>query len=73
MQFLIAANADVDTQDNGGVTPLMQAAANGFLFGVQLLLSANANVNLKTLYGETALLWATSRNQYDCARLLTQK
>src|SRR5439155_2471114 len=37
--------ASVDTRDAGGFTPLMNAAANGDLKSVKLLLSKGANVN----------------------------
>ena len=58
VEQLIAAGANVDTQDDAGKTPLMHAAWRGHTTTgtVDALLKAGANVNLCDKKGKTALM-----------------
>lgn len=56
VRVLIEAGADVNASD--GTTPLIQAALNGQLEQVQMLLARHANVNVKNSLGQTALMVA---------------
>merc|ERR1712098_465397 len=47
VKVLFKAKADVDIQDNGGRTALMNAAGNGRLETVKVLLKAKAKLDLK--------------------------
>ncbi len=52
---LLAANADVNTTDNRGMTPLMWAAAYGAPATVKVLLDAGADATAKNKQGKTSL------------------
>ena len=55
---LLIAGASVDAQDNAGWSSLMFACSRGCAEIVRLLLQCNANVNLCTFGGTTALMFA---------------
>ena len=55
---LLIAGASVDAQDNAGWSSLMFACSRGCAEIVRLLLQHNANVNLCTFGGATALMFA---------------
>lgn len=59
---LLEAGADVNKVTDGGNTPLQEAALQGNLDIVNLLLAANAEVNYKNEYSETALMVASLKN-----------
>src|SRR5690554_7583490 len=46
VRLLLAAGADVNSEDNSGYTPVIHAAENGHLSVVRALLAAGANVNV---------------------------
>lgn len=48
------------TDPLGGATPLMNAAAFGFLEAMKILLDQGADANLKSTSGATALMWAVT-------------
>jgi len=58
VELLIAAGADVNARDDGGDTPLLNAAAFGQKEIVELLIGKGAEVNAKNANGETPLDWA---------------
>jgi hypothetical protein len=62
----------IDKHDDGGMTPLMNAAAAYFLDGLTQLIAAGANVNLTdaTEEGNTALIIASERGFYEVAEKL---
>lgn len=71
---LLAAHPDwVDLQDEEGETPLMEAAEEGRLEVVQLLLSKGAAINHQDEDGETALMEAAEENKVECVTLLLNK
>lgn len=47
MSLLLEEEALVDAQDNEGNTPLWYAVSDGYLESVELLLSHNADPNIK--------------------------
>ena len=57
---LLDAGAKVEVPDAAGMTPLMLAVANDRqdIDAIRLLLARGADVNAKSLAGETALDWA---------------
>ena len=54
-ELLECSGASVDTQDSGGLTPLMRACAFGHLAAAALLLDRGANVALLDNIGISAL------------------
>ena len=54
-EFLIGHGSDVNTTNNFGETPLMDAAYLGYTRMVKILLEHGAGVNLRSPDGETAL------------------
>ena len=59
IQTLIATNANINAQDDFGITALMQAAWKGNNEAIKLLLDAGADVNTQCKYGKrTALFYA---------------
>lgn len=73
VQLLLNANAQVNIQDDRGVTALMYAAVNGQPDIVRLLLDVGADPNIPSEEeGLTALTMATFRGHLDIVRLLLQ-
>ena len=61
---LIAAGANVNARDKGGITSLM--AASLFIENpkvITALIAAGANVNARNVYGDTPLMWASRYNK----------
>jgi ankyrin repeat protein len=71
VKLLLRADADVYATDEKGSTALM-AALDGYQYVVKMLLDRNADVHIKTDYGEipTAVLIAERRMYTDIADLL---
>ncbi|RJF95635.1 protein kinase domain-containing protein [Noviherbaspirillum saxi] len=59
IKALIAAGAVVDHRDEGGNTPLMSAAVQGYILAVEALIAAGADVNRRSNAGLTPLRYAT--------------
>jgi ankyrin repeat protein len=71
IKALIKAGANINYQDpTYKVTPLMNAVAKGNSAVLPLLLQAAANLNLKDIFGHTALDYAHHYNQENCLRIL---
>jgi ankyrin repeat protein len=70
---LIAAGADVNAHQQGGVTPLQEAAVNGRIDLVRLLLEHGADVLAKDDQGRTAADWARTRGHPEVAEFLEEK
>ena len=65
----LAAGVNVNAKDEGGVTPLLVAAAGGHMEIVELLITKGADVNAKA-YGGTPLHLAAIRGHKEIAELL---
>jgi len=73
VQVLLAMNANVeDRGSKGDCTPLIEAASNGFVDIVKLLLQHGANVNAQSSVGHTSLHRACSSGYDDVVELLIQ-
>ena len=64
VQYLIDYKVNVNVQDENGMTPLMIACQAGHTDLVEEFLKAKADVNIRALFGDTALIFA-SRKQYN--------
>ena len=69
---LLDNGADIDAQDQGGYTPLMNAAAFGRDGVVMLLKSAGCNEDLRDREGRTAADWAEAKSQRSTFILLSE-
>ncbi|MEW8692685.1 MAG: thioredoxin fold domain-containing protein [Candidatus Thiodiazotropha endolucinida] len=69
-RLLIQAGADVDTRNAGGVTALMQAAGLGRRDIVELLLEAQARLDLKDYQGNSVVDWSQRSNHRKLRRML---
>ncbi len=58
VEFALIIGADVDARGRGGFTALIYAAKSGCLDIAKLLIEYGANVNAKTIHGDSALGWA---------------
>jgi ankyrin repeat protein len=61
--MLLQAGADPDARQQGGYTPLHEAALNGKLALVELLLANGADPALASDKGETAIEMARSKGE----------
>ena len=68
-QHLAMFRGEINTVDINGMTPLMWAARRGDSSAVELLLKANADFNIKTRLGGTALGFAARSSSVACMRL----
>ena len=74
VQELLMTHPDwVDVLDEEGETPLLEAAEEGHLEVVLLLLERGANLNHQDRDGETALMEAAGESRVDCVNLLLRK
>jgi ankyrin repeat protein len=67
---LLEANAYVDIQDNNGETALHNAAWQGQVQIVEILLKANAYVDKQDKRGKTALHYAADNGKYKAMEML---
>lgn len=73
MRLLLDKRADVNAAAESGVTPLMEAARSGSVDAVRLLIAQGADVNAKErARGQTALMWAVSRQHPEVAQILIE-
>ena len=70
---LSAPEADPNSRDARGWTPLMLAAMSGHLDVVRALLDAGADVNARSLDGSSALLEAAVWEHNEIAAVLTDR
>lgn len=70
---LLAAGADVNTQNIDGTTPLMSAVEHPDNRVLKKLLAAGADVNIESKYHGTALFKAVVAKNTEAVRLLLQK
>ena len=69
-RLLIQKGADVNVTNNGGETPLINAAHRGLYPIVEMLLDAGANVNQASNGGYTPLMASCGRGHSEVAKLL---
>ncbi len=70
---LLEARADPNQRQWMGITPLMFCARSGNVVAVNELLLQGADPNARDEQrGQTALMWAASRQQHDVVRALTE-
>jgi ankyrin repeat protein len=72
IKLLLAAGANPNQRDDGGMTPLMCAATMGAKGVVDLLLASGATPTLETPEGQTALHFAMMRDSPEIVRRLIQ-
>jgi ankyrin repeat protein len=65
--------AEVNIAQEGGWTPLHQAAAHGQIEIIKLLLEHKANVNSKSDDGSTPLQMAQNKGYSEAAELLVRR
>ncbi|KAK0178149.1 hypothetical protein PV328_002126 [Microctonus aethiopoides] len=71
LHLILSENISVDYQhSNTSVTPLMVAAGRGSINTTEQLLNLGANLNIRASNEWTALDWARSMNQIECAELI---
>ena len=70
--FKMRWDADVDTHDNDGRSPLHWAAYKGFPDTVKLLLFMDAHISRPDKEGCTPLHWASIRGKSEAAHILAQ-
>ena len=74
VQELLTAHPDgVDIEDEEGETSLMEAAEEGHLEIIELLLKGGAHINHQDHAGETALMEAAQESKLECVKLLLRK
>ena len=67
---LLEAGADVNSQDDDGMTALIWATYKGYKEIVELLINADADVNVMADDGMTALILAALKGHTEIAELL---
>lgn len=73
VQLLLGLKANPDLSDNRGVTPLMLAVQQGWVEGLQLLLSGGkVKVDASNDAGETPLIYAVHRRDIPMIRALVK-
>lgn len=72
-RLLVAAGADLDIRNSGGVTPLMEAAGQGRLDIVKLLLNAGARLDFKDYQGNSAEDWAKRSGNTQLGEMLSRR
>jgi len=72
IKTMLANDANINTRDKNGMTPLMHASYNGYADIVEILLKKGANVNKKNNNGETALMLAKVKQHVKVAALIRQ-
>lgn len=73
VNFLIENGADVNTQNEKGITALMLASRFGHIETVKFLIEKGANVNIRDIHDMSAFLYARDNNNEDIQMLLLKK
>ncbi len=69
-KYRVEQGADVNTKDDNGNTPLLNAALLGKMEQAELLLAHGADVNAKDSFGRMPLHWAAQYGYRELAELL---
>ena len=73
MRWLLEKRANANAAAASGVTPLMEAARAGGVDAVRLLLAHGARVDAReSARGQTALMWAVSRQHPEIVKVLLE-
>ena len=73
LRLLLGQRADANAAAESGVTALMEAARSGNVDAVRLLLAHGAKPNAaERARGQTALMWAVSRQHQDVVKVLIE-
>jgi len=72
VKTLLGMGANVNAEDDRGMTALMAAAGQGHVEVAQLLIERDADVNARDSAGETALMFAASRGLFEVVKLLVE-
>ena len=71
VRFLVANGADINAQNNGGITVLMLAAGAGHVEVVRFLVANGADINAQDdLFDRTVLMWAAFGGHVEVVRFL---
>lgn len=70
LELLLAGGANIEIQDNFGMTPLHWASHNGHVGATKVLLAGNANVNCEDWAGRTPLHWAAEHGHAKVVEVL---
>lgn len=73
VQLLISYNADINTCEENGSTPLISATQNNHIDVVKLLLENNVNINDKNNNDDNALMIAIINNNIEIVKELLNK
>lgn len=73
MQGLLENGVDIEVTGSNRATPLIVAAQNGYLEGVEFLLNRNSNTEASTLDECTALFYAARSQHIDVLKVLLRK
>lgn len=72
LMFLRQQGANINIQDNDGLTPLAMAAQIGFVEGVEYLVEHGARVDVTNDSGETPLMFAVHSRNTEMMRVLLE-
>ena len=67
---LTKAGANINLQNNWGVTALIYASIEGHIECIKVLISSGANPNLHCINHETALISASHKGHIECVKIL---
>ena len=70
--ILLNHNADVNLQNNEGLTSLMMASYSGCVRIVEILVKQGADLNIASSIGNTALTFSTKKGYSEVSQLLTE-
>jgi len=73
VQRLLDAETNLELKDQNGYTPLMHAVKQQNPQMVEMLANFGANVNISDDLEDTALVWASSMNNFEIVKILLEK
>lgn len=72
VQLLLENEADIESKNRSGQTPLISASKKGYELIIRLLLENGADINCKNDIGQSALMQASCRGHESTVRLLLE-
>jgi ankyrin repeat protein len=70
LRFLLQHDANPNSQDKDGNSPMMTAVNQGYVEGMQVMILYKGNVNLRNNSGETPLIRAVQLRNLEMVRIL---